>query len=272
MPSSQYTSYLKGGTGAFNARPPRWRSSSINVPIGTKDRTYPTTQCTITFEMPEELKPPVYLFYRLTNFYQNHRRYVQSYSQDQLAGKHGKKKPNLKNCQPLDGIHFGEKNKQFKAYYPCGLIANSQFNDTIGSPVLLNVPAGDEDSATYEMTQAGTAWSSDRDLYVTANQTHYTNDQVIPPPNWMVRYPDNYTDEFPQPDLKDDEAFQNWMRTAGLPTFSKLYRRNDNDPMRVGRYQINITDSSLILCTIVLAHSAETFQTFPPRCMAAPSH
>jgi hypothetical protein len=40
-----------------------------------------------------------------------------------------------------------------------------------------------------------------------------------------------------------DEAFQVWMRTAGLPTFSKLALRNDKDIMREGIYEIRIEDS-----------------------------
>lgn len=42
------------------------------------------------------------------------------------------------------------------------------------------------------------------------------------------------------PDLKADEHFQNWMRTAGLPTFTKLYGRNDGTTMQKGTYQITI--------------------------------
>ena len=33
-----------------------------------------------------------------------------------------------------------------------------------------------------------------------------------------------------------------WMRTAGLPTFSKLYQRNDDEPMRQGTYRVTISD------------------------------
>jgi len=32
--------------------------------------------CLIQFNLPVALKPPVFMYYRLTNFYQNHRRYV----------------------------------------------------------------------------------------------------------------------------------------------------------------------------------------------------
>lgn len=46
------------------------------------------------------------------------------------------------------------------------------------------------------------------------------------------------------PNLKEDEHFQNWMRTAGLPTFSKLFGRNDNTKLLKGRYQIVVNLSA----------------------------
>lgn len=112
------------------------------------------------------------------------------------------------------------------------------------APMRLNGPdssgsAGD----VYNMTTKGIAWSSDASLY---GKSAYQPNQVAPPPNWMKRYPDGYNhDTFPLPDLHDDEAFQVWMRTAGLPTFSKLALRSDDTMMRRGRYQITIYDGEL---------------------------
>jgi len=40
--------------------------------------------------------------------------------------------------------------------------------------------------------------------------------------------------------LNTNENFQNWMRTAGLPTFSKLYGRNDGDVMKAGTYELDV--------------------------------
>jgi hypothetical protein len=126
-----------------------------------------------------------------------------------------------------------------KAYYPCGLIANSLFNDTIRSPVALNSAGAVDGTKTYNMTNKGIAWSSDAELY---SKTVYTNSQVMPPPNWHNRYPDGYTDQNPIPDLAQYEEFQVWMRTAGLPTFSKLALRNDDAVMTAGTYQIEISE------------------------------
>ena len=80
--------------------------------------------CVIRFTVPTDFTPPVMLYYRLTNFYQNHRRYVKSVDEGQLQGQN-KTAEQLKSdggCTPLIVAPNG------KPYYPCGLIANSLFN------------------------------------------------------------------------------------------------------------------------------------------------
>jgi LEM3 (ligand-effect modulator 3) family / CDC50 family len=119
-----------------------------------------------------------------------------------------------------------------KAYYPCGLIANSIFNDTISSPVFLN--SGD----SYNMTDKGIAWPSDKDIIKNTNYQYY---EVVPPPNWRATYPEYTAENFPK--LGEDEAFMVWMRTAGLPTFSKLALRNDDTAMASGQYQLDVQSS-----------------------------
>jgi hypothetical protein len=89
------------------------------------------------------------------------------------------------------------------------------------------------------MTSKGIAWDSDRALY---GETKYKPDEALPPPNWRKRYPDGYTDDNPPPNLKDWEHLHVWMRTAGLPTFSKLYQRNNTAAMKEGEYEIIIDD------------------------------
>ena len=80
------------------------------------------SQCIIQFDVPADLEPSILLYYKLTNFYQNHRRYVNSLDSDQLKGKHRTAK-DLKggDCKPVAV-------EDDKIIYPCGLIANSQFN------------------------------------------------------------------------------------------------------------------------------------------------
>lgn len=92
------------------------RSSDTSIPIEQR------VQCYIQFDIPVDLDPTVLFYYKLSNFYQNHRRYVKSLDSDQLKGKHVSAS-SIKggDCKPLDVV--GDK-----AIYPCGLIANSYFN------------------------------------------------------------------------------------------------------------------------------------------------
>lgn len=212
---------------------PQWQTTQRNVLPGYGVEQNNANVCTLQFTLPNDIGPPVYLYYRLTNFYQNHRRYVKSLDLSQLKGDFvSNSSIGGSQCNPLQLGPDG------KAYYPCGLIANSIFNDTINSPTLVS-SSGGQRTENYSMTTKGIAWASDLQLY---QKTKYSNYDVVPPPNWQARYPDGYTAENPIPDLSTYEEFAVWMRTAGLPTFSKLARRNDDDVMGAGTYQIEIYD------------------------------
>ncbi|OQN99953.1 hypothetical protein B0A48_14158 [Cryoendolithus antarcticus] len=232
MPSNTLSTYFRNSTPA--SQKPTWCKDTQYVSYGG-DTNVTTNVCRIQFYIPDRLNPPVLLYYRLTNFYQNHRRYVKSFNQAQLKGSFVDNKTiDSSDCDPLKLGAGGV------AYYPCGLIANSIFNDTIFSPQALNWP-GATDPYTYEMANTSIAWSSDKALYGKLDLDTYPYGSVVPPPNWREKYP-TYNETFPYPDLHTDEPFQVWMRTAGLPTFSKLARRQDNIAMEIGRYQIDIYD------------------------------
>ncbi|KIV92843.1 hypothetical protein PV10_04107 [Exophiala mesophila] len=212
---------------------PQWRTTVNSTTPPYSVTIDETNVCTLQFSIPNDIGPPVYLYYRLTNFYQNHRRYVRSLDTDQLRGAAlSAGTIDSSSCDPIKLAPDG------RPIYPCGLIANSLFNDTLNSPVSVN-SAGGQERQTYTMTNRSIAWSSDAELY---RRTNYRNDEAAPPPNWALRYPDGYTDENPIPDLSQYEEFQVWMRTAGLPTFSKLALRNDDDTMTAGIYQMDIYD------------------------------
>lgn len=231
VPSDRVSSHFKVNNPSANA--PTWAHSFLERPYDP-DNPYNETVCSIQFEIENEIGPSVLMYYRLTNFYQNHRRYVKSEDPSQMQG-------NFRSNSSIDGSDCDPlklDSATGKAYYPCGLIANSKFNDTFDTPKRLNPASGESDY--YNMTTKGIAWDSDKELF---KKTAYTRDQVVPPPNWRVRYPLGYTEDNDIPDLSQDEGFMVWMRTAGLPTFSKLAMRNDNETMTVARYQIDIHDS-----------------------------
>ncbi|KAF8252330.1 Lem3/Cdc50 [Wilcoxina mikolae CBS 423.85] len=241
IPSNKFSAVFRTSWGANNG--PEWK---VDKNIRTDDPKIQVTNpdfnetavCTIKFDLPNDLNPPVLFYYRLTNFYQNHRRYVQSLDQKQLKGtaRTLSQLSGSGDCDPLAG------NGQ-KPYYPCGLIANSLFNDTFESPIMLNPKSGEGDDGgklkykTYSMTNKGIAWDSDKERFGTSK---YNPSDVVPPPNWVEKYKGGVYTNDTMPKLHEDEEFQVWMRTAGLPTFSKLALRNDSSKMEKGTYSIKV--------------------------------
>ena len=58
-------------------------------------------ECTIELKVEEkDIEGPIYVYYQLDNFYQNHRRYVKSRDNDQLAGMY-KTVDQLASCDPI---------------------------------------------------------------------------------------------------------------------------------------------------------------------------
>lgn len=155
--------------------------------------------CTLTFNIEEDMDGPVYLYYQLENFYQNHRRYVKSRSDSQLRGDilgEG----DLSDCDPL-------KERDGKILSPCGLIAQSFFNDVI------TVTSGET------LDETGIAWKSDLDdKFDNPDDTDTDVYEYL----WET-FPDNIDETV---GVKD-EHFIVWMRTAGLPDFRKLYGKID---------------------------------------------
>ncbi|KAG2468791.1 CC50A protein, partial [Polypterus senegalus] len=80
----------------------------------------------------------VFMYYGLSNFYQNHRRYVKSRDDSQLNGDISSLTNPSKECEP-----YRESEK--KPIAPCGAIANSLFNGTI-KPVNWKIPVYELDT------------------------------------------------------------------------------------------------------------------------------
>lgn len=105
-------------------------------------------KCRLGFTLERDFVGDVFMYYGLTNFYQNHRRYVKSRDDNQLLGEFVS--PVSSDCQPFDtGING-------KAIVPCGAIANSLFNDTL---VLHSKSFG-----VIPVKKTGIAWPSDKEI------------------------------------------------------------------------------------------------------------
>ncbi|KAI0244761.1 alkylphosphocholine resistance protein lem3 [Massospora cicadina] len=102
---------------------PKYKSEMVAIPNNPNKKQAPL--CYIEFPVTVDISPPIYLYYELTNFYQNHRSYVKSVSWPQLRGDIVDQRALNEGCRPLAGkVVEGV----FIPYYPCGLIANSIFN------------------------------------------------------------------------------------------------------------------------------------------------
>lgn len=182
-----------------------------------------TCICIVDFEIDQDWPTEVHVYYGLTNFYQNHRRYVKSRDDSQLLGIIDVEPS--PECDPY--VKVDNKN-----YIPCGAIANSMFSDTIEIMYTDSSATGGSQLKKVDLLRRGIAWESDKN-YKFKNPTVpggktlrevFESHKYLRPKNWHVDLWDL------DPTDPDNNGLQNedlmvWMRTAALPNFRKLYRR-----------------------------------------------
>jgi len=108
--------------------------------------------CTFEIKVQEAVPGPVYLWYELDSFYQNHRRYVRSRNDLANAGQ-AWTSTDQTLCKPLaykDG-------SAAQPILPCGLLAWSLFNDTYA---LQRTPAGGV-ASSLSISEKGIAHAAD---------------------------------------------------------------------------------------------------------------
>jgi hypothetical protein len=196
------------------------------------------SSCTITFDVDDDMTEPVYVYYEMRNFYQNHRAFVKSRSEKQLRGEDIDKEDLDKDCIPAvtydelfeyvnpdplllaaailadsditDLASYMEEMEDDVAF-PCGLAAATKFNDTY----VLTDPKG----KLVKIDEDDIAWESDKDFKF---ENLDGNDVVKR----------QWTDI-------EDEHFIVWMRLAALPTFRKLWGKIESD-VDEGTYSLTI--------------------------------
>lgn len=213
--------------------PPQWKLSTNESSVWDD---YPEERdiCQVQFTIPNDIQGPIYMFYRLTKFHANHRQFAKSFSEDQINGKVASvstiKDTVGQNCQPLS------VNDDGKIIYPCGLIANSMFNDTFTDTLLSVNSTSTGAGEDYVMSKSGISWSTNPNRF---KKTKYNPDDVVPPPNWIKMFPQGYTEDN-MPDISTWEEFQNWMSPAVLSDFANLVQRNDTHTLLSGVYETSI--------------------------------
>ena len=93
---------------------------------------------------------------------------------------------------------------------------------------------------------------------------------ILPPPFWR-KFPQwaNGYNSTNFPDISNYERFQVWMRTAGLPTFRKLWGKNEDTVLPAATWEIEIVDryspslysgtKSIVLSTISILGGKNSF-------------
>lgn len=137
-------------------------------------------KCTLEFLIPADMVPPIYFYYKLTNYYQNHRRYGKSQDAKQLRG--AVRKPS--DCEPLITVADGQQSDFLlpgkrewlqqqlvnnrttttsssgggssgfgaKVLFPCGLVANTFFSDRFSAPCVQAFPTTSAAPACIPLT------------------------------------------------------------------------------------------------------------------------
>eukprot|EP00727_Mastigamoeba_balamuthi_P013780 m51a1_g9024 hypothetical protein (316) ;mRNA; f:207330-208750 len=167
--------------------------------------------CELTINVDREMKTPVYLYYQLENYYQNHRLYSKSRIQKQLEGSRMTSYKDLSDCDPRQSLN-GSSNPEYW-YIPCGLVAYSKFNDTVA----MRTSSGE----AVPLKKEGIAWKSDLDMFKTPPKSKGI---------WI------------QTDFKDED-FVVWMRGAALPKFRKLWRIIEKPDRLLGNYTFTVANN-----------------------------
>lgn len=165
---------------------------------------------------------PVYAYYELHHFYQNHRIYVRSIDESQLRGNY--KNPSQLGSKPVvkvvcDPIIYnrdlyvnmsitGQFLDQNGPANPCGLIAYTIFNDTYQ---LCN-------SSCLVISEDGIDWPSDDKFF----------NPKLPDQMWLNT---------------SKPRVRVWMRVAALPDFRKIWGRIDGN-LLAGTYNLQINNST----------------------------
>nr|CCC53923.1 conserved hypothetical protein [Trypanosoma vivax Y486] len=243
----------------------------------------------VLIHVQRQLKAPVYLYYTLTNFYQNHRSFYEGRANDMLAGTE-RASMSFPECMPLerpgyvDGtgstpVTVNVDNRTVKMqygdfyYHPCGVAPWSMFNDTF---VLYSVKKGTtlntDDLFSVSQDSIELICNTSDFSAVGEPLNHSTSENKCSKSGitrradkevrhkelrtglnlWSLRYPFANNDVYlsngwyanePGHRLTDplDYDVQVWIRTAFLPSFSKLFRIINMDLLE-GSYILEVEE------------------------------
>mmetsp|Transcript_11831 Transcript_11831/g.27255 ORF Transcript_11831/g.27255 Transcript_11831/m.27255 type:complete len:1730 (-) Transcript_11831:60-5249(-) len=254
------------------------KSSSLSCGCTATERSIcsqTSSSCAITVVLENDIPGPVYFYYTLTNFFQNHRRYVASQDPVQYRDKWTVDAAGLPStgsfgaCWPLETYNETVLGKQETIYYyPCGLGALSMFNDTF--------QLQDSNSNTVQWSKEGISWraslkgryQSQSEAWLRQNCRHLGGYDFS-----LSGFSDSLKNFSGSPSGRyncwhnvSDEDFMVWMRPAASSSFWKLHRIIPNG-LKKGAYtlivNINFPVASFKGTKGFVLTNANTFGTDP---------
>jgi hypothetical protein len=209
---------------------------------GTPDVDCTSGTCQATFNINKDIDGTLYLYYELTNFYQNNIKYQKSIPWTQLTGEYVAEADLETTCSPLVLNNSLLLN-------PCGLVAQSFFTDiyalnTAGSTINGATPSSTAlDETDLIFTEESLFVQPTGFVYAEVDScsdscssvglttcTCYTD--AAAGKYYLYYYPNDdttaylhemYPDHISPIDGVTDEHFKVWMSISALPTFRKLY-------------------------------------------------
>ena len=178
--------------------------------------------CRIQFKIAKKLKHPIFVYYRLKNFYLNHRKIIESKNWKELRGEEVDTKDSCKNAYlmgqmfPSNSPYFinewGQNFSENDIASPCGLLARNYFNDT------------------YNLT-------FNNGTYIKINETGISNKYLK---NKFFKRRKNYK-QLQWIDV-ENEHFINWMNVETFSNFRKLWGKINID-LEEGNYYLLVHDN-----------------------------
>lgn len=174
-----------------------------------------SSSCNLTFHIDQDLKGKMAILYKLSGYYQNHRRIFNSKNYDQLDGKYISSYSDLSSCSPA--ISKDDSSSPDNLYIPCGLMALSFFTDYYK---WIN-------TSVANFSDVSISQVSERNLFKPINAQYKNGIRVLI----------NNSDF---PGETTNEHFVVWMRAAAMPDFLKIFSKCNNCFIPKGDYQIEV--------------------------------
>lgn len=174
--------------------------------------------CHLDIEIPNTMNPPVFLYYKVTNFLQNHIDIASSYNSKMLRGDFVSETKDLESCNPY--IYVNDSESISNILVPCGKLSQLVFNDTFTIT----------DGAHF--SDEGIALRNDlSSVYQQVNSNYSRSNQSL-----------ENTGIFPKG--IQNEHYIVWMRNSPFGSFWKLYAKS-NEQILAGTTKIDIQNRFL---------------------------